>query len=76
MNYTDKGFWSDVLNGPYHGFTDAFTMVNASVGMKWTRRVTTTLKSTNIFNSQIQQHVFGDILGRSVMAEVRFDVSR
>ena len=76
LNYTDKGFWSDVLNGPYHGFTDAFTMVNGSVGVKWTRRVTTTLKSTNIFNSQIQQHVFGDILGRSVMAEVRFDVWR
>jgi outer membrane receptor for ferrienterochelin and colicins len=76
INYTDKGFWSDVLNGPYHGFTDAFTMVNGSVGMKWTRRVTTTLKSTNIFNKQIQQHVFGDILGRSVMAELRVDVSR
>ena len=76
INYTDKGFWSDVLNGPYHGFTDAFTMVNGSFGVKWNRRVTTTVKSTNILNRQIQQHVFGDILGRSVTAEVRFDVSR
>jgi outer membrane receptor protein involved in Fe transport len=72
VNYTDKGFWTDVLNSPYHGFTDAFTMVNGSVGMKVTDRVTTTLKSTNLFNRQIQQHVFGDIMGRTVIAEVRF----
>jgi outer membrane receptor protein involved in Fe transport len=76
VNYTDKGFWTDVLNSPYHGFTDAFTMVNGSVGMKVTDRVTTTLKSTNLFNRQIQQHVFGDIMGRTVIAEVRFDLVR
>ena len=66
----------DVLDSPYHGYTDAFTMVNGSIGFKWNRRITTSLKSTNLFNKQIQQHVFGDILGRSVMAEVRFDLVR
>jgi outer membrane receptor for ferrienterochelin and colicins len=76
IGYTDKGLWTDVLNSPYHGFTDGFTMVNGSFGVKWNRRVTTTIKSTNILNSQIQQHVFGDILGRSVIAELRFDVVR
>jgi outer membrane receptor for ferrienterochelin and colicins len=76
VNYTDRGLWTDVLNSPYHGFTDAFTMVNGSFGVKWNDRVTTTLKSTNVLNRQIQQHVFGDILGRSVIAEVRFEVGR
>jgi len=76
ISYTDKGFWTDVLNGPYHGFTDAFTIVNGSAGVKWRRGVTTTIKSTNLLNSQIQQHVFGDIMGRSVIAEVRFDLVR
>ena len=76
VNYTDKGFWTDVLNSPYHGFTDAFTMVNGSIGMRWNSRVTTTVKSTNLLNRQIQQHVFGDILGRTVTAEVRFDLAR
>jgi hypothetical protein len=76
VNYTDKGLWTDVLNSPYHGFTDAFTMVNGSFGVKWNNRVTTTIRSTNLLNAQIQQHVFGDILGRSVMVEVRFDAAR
>jgi outer membrane receptor for ferrienterochelin and colicins len=76
VSYTDKALWTDVLNSPYHGFTDAFTLVNGSFGVRWNERVTTTVKSTNIFNSEIQQHVFGDILGRSVIAEVRFDVGR
>jgi outer membrane receptor protein involved in Fe transport len=74
VSYTDKALWTDVLNSPFHGFTDAFAMVNGSFGVKWNDRVTTTVKSTNLLNRQIQQHVFGDILGRSVVAEVRFDV--
>ena len=36
-------------------------------------RVTTSIKSTNLFNETIQQHIFGDLLRRSVTAEVRFD---
>jgi outer membrane receptor for ferrienterochelin and colicins len=76
VSYTDKALWTDVLISPYHGFTDAFTMVNGSFGVKWNDRVTTSVKSTNLANRQIQQHVFGDILGRTVMAEVRFDVTR
>ena len=35
VNYSDKAFWSDVLTSPYHGFTDAYTMVNGSFGVKW-----------------------------------------
>ena len=74
VNYTDSAFWSDVLTSQYHGFTDAFTMVNGSFGIRWNDgRVTTSIKSTNIFNETIQQHVFGDLMRRSVAGEVRFD---
>jgi outer membrane receptor protein involved in Fe transport len=76
VNYTDDAFWSDVLTSAYHGFTDAFTMVNGSLGMRWNNRITTTIKSTNLFNKQIQQHVFGDVFGRSVTAELRVDFGR
>jgi iron complex outermembrane receptor protein len=72
VNYSDKAFWSDVLDSPYHGFTDAYTMVNGSFGVKWMqKRVTTLAKVTNLFNEDIQQHVFGDILKRSVVFELR-----
>jgi hypothetical protein len=73
VNYTDKAFWSDVLSSPYHGFTDAYTLVNASVGVKWAqKKITTLVKVTNLFNEDIQQHIFGDIIKRSVVGEVRF----
>lgn len=74
VNYADDAFWSDVLTSNFHGFTEAFTMVNASFGVKWSDgRITTSIKTTNLFNEAIQQHIFGDLLRRSVTAEVRFD---
>jgi outer membrane receptor protein involved in Fe transport len=73
VNYADKAFWSDVLTPSYHGFTDAYTLVNATVGWKWANgKVITSVKSTNILNEDIQQHIFGDVLKRSVLGEVRF----
>ncbi len=73
VNYADKAFWSDVLTPSYHGFTDAYTLVSATVGVKWNKgRVITSIKSTNILNQDIQQHIFGDVLKRSVVGEVRF----
>jgi outer membrane receptor protein involved in Fe transport len=72
VNYSDKAFWSDVLTSQYHGFTDAYTLVNGSFGVKFpTRRVTALVKVNNIFNKDIQQHVFGDIIKRSVVGELR-----
>jgi outer membrane receptor protein involved in Fe transport len=72
VNYSDKAFWSDVLSSAFHGYSDAYTMVNGSIGAKWVNgRYTTLLKATNLFNEDIQQHVFGDILKRSVVAELR-----
>jgi outer membrane receptor protein involved in Fe transport len=74
VNYSSRAFWSDVLTPAYFGFSDAYTMVNGSVGVRWAGgKVTTTLKGTNLLNEDIMQHVFGDILKRSVTAEVRFD---
>ena len=72
VNYSDKAFWTDVLTPDYHGFTDAYTLVNASFGVKWMQsRVTTLVKVNNVLNDDIQQHVFGDILKRSAVLEVR-----
>jgi iron complex outermembrane receptor protein len=73
VNYMDEALWTDVLTSTSHGFTDPYTMFNASIGVKWANgKVTTTLKGTNLFNETIQQHVFGDILKRSVFLEARF----
>jgi hypothetical protein len=73
VNYSDQGFWSDVLTSAYHGYTDAYTLLNGTIGVKVPgERITVLLKMNNILNQDIQQHVFGDILKTSATIEVRF----
>jgi outer membrane receptor protein involved in Fe transport len=72
VNYTDEAYWQDVLDARYAGTTDAYTLVNAAFGVKWLDdRLTTSIKLTNIGNEEVQQHIFGDILKRQVVGELR-----
>ena len=72
VSYSDSAFWQDVLNDPYHGTTKSYTLLNGGFGVKWlSDRVTTSIKGTNLANQEIQQHVFGDIVKRSVVGELR-----
>ena len=73
VNAATDAFWSDVLTSAYHGYTDGYATVNGSVWVKWQGgAVTTTVKVTNLFNQTIQQHIFGDLLRRIVVGEVKF----
>ena len=75
VSMATSAFWSDVLTPAFHGYTDGYTMVNGSFGVRWNDgAVTTLLKVTNLFNQSIQQHIFGDILRRTVVGEVRFSL--
>ncbi len=75
ISMATAAFWSDVLTPEFHGYTDGYTMVNGSFGVRWNNgAVTTLLKVTNLFNQSIQQHIFGDILRRTVVGEVRFSL--
>jgi len=72
VSYTDDAFWQDVLNDPYHGTTDAYTIVNTAFGVKWAGdKVTTSIKFVNLANSDVQQHVFGDITKRQIVGEIK-----
>ncbi|HUF24570.1 MAG TPA: TonB-dependent receptor [Vicinamibacterales bacterium] len=75
LSYVDEAFWQDVLDSRYHGRTDAYTLVNASAGMRFgTRdRFQVMLKGTNLTNEDIQQHIFGDIIKRQFAAEMRIN---
>ncbi len=75
VSMATAAFWSDVLTSEFHGYTNGYTMVNGSFGVKWNSgAITTLLKVTNLFNQSIQQHIFGDILRRTVVGEVRFSL--
>jgi iron complex outermembrane receptor protein len=72
VNYTDEAYWQDVLDARFAGTTDAFTLVNGAVGLRWLgERIVTSVKVTNIGDQEVQQHIFGDILRRQVVGEVR-----
>jgi outer membrane receptor protein involved in Fe transport len=73
VNYSGKAFWNDVLSAPYFGFTDAYTMLNATLGIKLAEgKVTISVRGTNLTNEKILEHIYGDIIRRSVVAELRF----
>jgi hypothetical protein len=56
----------------YAGTTDAYTLWNGTFGVRWGgEKVVTSLKITNIGNAEVQQHIFGDVLRRQVVGEVR-----
>ena len=73
VNAATDAFWSDVLIPAYHGYTDGYATVNGSLGVKWQGgAITTTVNVTNLFNQTIQQHIFGDLLRRTVVSEIKF----
>jgi outer membrane receptor protein involved in Fe transport len=72
VSYVDDAYFQDVLDARFAGATEAYTQVNGAFGVKFLRdKVTTTIKVINLLDEDIQSHVFGDILKRQVIGEVR-----
>jgi len=72
-SFVDGAFWQDVLPG-YQGPTDAYTLVDGGFGVRSSdRKMTVAFRGKNLFNKPVQQHVFGDVIRRTVTGEVRFD---
>jgi len=72
VNYTDEAFWQDVLDARYAGWTDAWTGVNVAFGARFMQEnLSAAVKINNIANRYIQQHIFGDVLKRQFVFELR-----
>jgi iron complex outermembrane receptor protein len=72
LSFVDKAYWQDVFNPDFAGFTDSYTLLNATVGARWADgKVTTSIKGTNLLNQTVQQHIYGDIFKIGVVGEVR-----
>ena len=70
-----RALWADILTPEYHGYSPGYMSVDGAFGVKWRGgTVTTSIKATNVLNRSIQQHVFGDILRRTVLAELRLQL--
>lgn len=69
VNYQDQAYWADVLFA--RAPTDAFTQFNASVGWRFRDdNLTLKLIGQNLFDEEVQQHIFGDIIDRKLAAQV------
>jgi iron complex outermembrane receptor protein len=72
VSYSDDAFWQDVLDDRFHGTTESYTLVNGGFGIRWMNdQLTTSVKMINIGNQDVQQHVFGDIMRRQIVGELR-----
>jgi hypothetical protein len=73
VSYVDDAFFQDVLTADYHGPTEAYTQVNGAFGVRWMDgKVTSSIKVINLTNEDVQSHVFGDVIKRQVLGELRF----
>jgi len=72
VSYVGDAYFQDVLDARFAGPTEAYTQVNGAFGVKFlNEKLQTTIKVINLLNEDIQSHVFGDILKRQVIGEVR-----
>ena len=74
VSYASRAFWADVQ--PYSGYTNGYTLVNGTAGVRFrTPRGdgSLALKVVNIGDSEIRQHIFGDLLRRRATLELRFN---
>lgn len=78
VSYADKAFWQDVLDARYSGTTDAYTTVNAVIGARLgpNGRYTFQLKGTNLGNVDMMQHIFGDVIKRQIVAELKINMPK
>ena len=71
VNYQDEAYWADVPLAV--GSTDAFTQVNLAVGFRLLdERMTLQVIGSNIFDEEIQQHYYGDIISRKITGQIGF----
>ncbi|HSC16522.1 MAG TPA: TonB-dependent receptor [Gammaproteobacteria bacterium] len=72
VNYQDEAYWADVLFA--RASTPSFTQVNAAFGWRFASdKVTLKLVAQNLFDEDVQQHIFGDIIGRKLAGQVSID---
>jgi iron complex outermembrane receptor protein len=72
-NYQDEAFWTDVLDSRFWGPTDSFTAVNAGIGFHLSEKAMLSVTGQNIFDEEVQQHIFGDIISRKIVGQFTID---
>ena len=73
----DKAFWQDVLDSRYQGNTPQYTVANLVLGTKLAQdKVQLQVRVNNLGGKAIQQHIFGDVMKRSLMVELKINAPK
>jgi outer membrane receptor protein involved in Fe transport len=71
VGYVGRAYWQDITL--YGGWTDAYTVINLSAGVRLDRsgKYMAMLKISNLANALVQNHIYGDIIKRQISGEFR-----
>jgi outer membrane receptor protein involved in Fe transport len=73
VDHVDDSFWQDVLTSDFWGWVPSYTLVGVRGGLHFpNNRITLTGQVTNLLGDEIQQHIFGDRIGRRVTVGMRY----
>lgn len=71
-SFVDSAFWQDV-DPRYVGPSDAYSTVDGGFGVRSTDgTMTVAVRGKNLLNETVQEHVFGDLIKRTITGEVIF----
>ena len=76
-SFAGKAYWQDVLDARYAGETPKYTISNLVIGTKFNQdKAVLQLKINNLGNVAVQQHIFGDIIKRQIVMELKINAPK
>ncbi len=75
-SFVGKAFWQDVLDARYNGETSRYAVTNLVIGTVLKGKTTVQIRVNNISNAKVQQHIFGDIMKRQIVAELKINMPK
>jgi hypothetical protein len=76
-SFAGKAYWQDVLDSRYSGTTPKYTISNMVIGTKFNHdKAVLQLKINNLGNVAVQQHIFGDVIKRQIVAELKINMPK
>ncbi len=73
VNYSGRSFWSDPLGGTFFGWTEPFTMVNATLSVElMDGQLKPSLRVVNLLDQDVRQHLLGTYIKRQIIAGVGY----
>ncbi len=76
-SFVGQAFWQDVLDSRYAGKTSKYTVSNLVIGTKFNHdKAALQLRVNNMGGVPVQQHIFGDVMKRSFMVELKINAPK